>query len=41
MDLGMDLNRGRAESGSIEVDLEEMVEDLATALAENGRRWCS
>lgn len=34
IDIGVDLNRGRADSGSIEVDLEEMVEDLATALAE-------
>lgn len=34
MDIGVTLNRGRADSGSIEVDLEEMIEDLSEALAE-------
>ncbi|WP_051477178.1 hypothetical protein [Arthrobacter sp. Br18] len=34
IDIGVELNTGRADSGSIEVDLEEMVEDLSTALAE-------
>lgn len=34
IDIGVDMARGRADSGSIEVDLEEMVEDLATAMAE-------
>lgn len=34
IDIGVALNRGRADSGSIEVDLEELVEDLCTALAE-------
>lgn len=32
IDIGVDINHGRADSGSIEVDLEEMVEDLSTAL---------
>lgn len=34
IDIGVELARGRADSGSIEVDLEEMVEDLCTALGE-------
>lgn len=34
IDIGVNLNRGRADSGSIEVDLEELVEDLSEALAE-------
>lgn len=34
IDIGVALNHGRADSGSIEVDLEELVEDLCTALAE-------
>lgn len=34
IDIGVALNRGRADSGSIEVDLEELIEDLCTALAE-------
>lgn len=33
IDIGVALNRGRADSGSIEVDLEELGEDLCTALA--------
>ena len=35
IDIGVTLNHGRADSGSIEVDLEEMIEDLSEALAEN------
>jgi hypothetical protein len=34
IDIGVGLNQGRADSGSIEVDLEELVEDLSLALAE-------
>lgn len=34
IDIGVDFNRGRADSGSIEVDLEEMVEDLSLALGQ-------
>ena len=34
IDIGVALNSGRADSGSIEVDLEELGEDLCTALAE-------
>ncbi|GAB2748248.1 ATP-binding protein [Sinomonas soli] len=34
IDIGVEMARGRADSGSIEVDLEEMVEDLSGALAE-------
>lgn len=34
IDIGVGLNVGRADSGSIEVDLEEMVEDTSLALAE-------
>jgi hypothetical protein len=34
IDIGVNLNRGRADSGSIEVDLEELIEDLCQALAE-------
>ncbi|MCO4253596.1 ATP-binding protein [Pseudarthrobacter raffinosi] len=35
IDIGVNLNHGRADSGSIEVDLEELIEDLCGALAEN------
>ncbi len=35
IDIGVNLNHGRADSGSIEVDLEELIEDLCAALAEN------
>ncbi|KRE72692.1 ATP-binding protein [Arthrobacter sp. Soil762] len=35
IDIGVNLNQGRADSGSIEVDLEELIEDLCAALAEN------
>lgn len=35
IDIGVTLNQGRADSGSIEVDLEEMIEDLSGGLAEN------
>lgn len=35
IDIGVNLNHGRADSGSIEVDLEELIEDLCEALAEN------
>lgn len=35
IDIGVTLNQGRADSGSIEVDLEELIEDLSTALAEH------
>ncbi|WP_285241792.1 ATP-binding protein [Pseudarthrobacter sp. MEB009] len=34
IDIGVALNHGRADSGSIEVDLEDLVEDLSQALAE-------
>jgi hypothetical protein len=34
IDIGVNLNQGRADSGSIEVDLEELIEDLCGALAE-------
>ncbi|WP_196867573.1 ATP-binding protein [Arthrobacter sp. CAN_A212] len=34
IDIGVNLAAGRADSGSIEVDLEEMVEDLCIALAD-------
>lgn len=34
IDIGVTLNRGRADSGSIDVDLKELVEDLSGALAE-------
>lgn len=34
IDIGVTLNQGRADSGSIEVDLEELIEDLSVALAE-------
>ncbi|MFJ5958220.1 ATP-binding protein [Paenarthrobacter sp. NPDC092416] len=34
IDIGVNLNHGRADSGSIEVDLEELIEDLCLALAE-------
>ncbi|GAB3551595.1 ATP-binding protein [Arthrobacter tumbae] len=37
IDIGVDLARGRADSGSIEVDLEEMVEDLSAAMTEQHR----
>lgn len=35
IDIGVNLNQGRADSGSIEVDLEELIEDLCGALAVN------
>jgi hypothetical protein len=35
IDIGVNLNHGRADSGSIEVDLEELIEDLCSALAES------
>lgn len=34
IDIGVTLSQGRADSGSIEVNLEELVEDLSEALAE-------
>ena len=34
IDIGVGVNQGRADSGSIEVDLEELIEDLCGALAE-------
>ncbi|WP_256870505.1 hypothetical protein [Paenarthrobacter nitroguajacolicus] len=34
-DIGVTLNHDRADSGSNEVDLEEMIDDLSGALAEN------
>lgn len=37
--LGVDLNTGRADSGDAEVDLLELVEDVATAMAERKRAF--
>lgn len=37
IDLGVGVEPGRADSGSLEVDLEELVEDLAVALREESR----
>lgn len=37
VELGVELNRGRADSGDIEVDLLELVEDVATPLADRRR----
>lgn len=36
IDLGVEITPGRADSGDIEVDLSELVEDLAAALQEHG-----
>src|SRR3954447_10741602 len=36
IDLGVELTRGRADSGDIEVDLQELVQDLSVALLEQG-----
>jgi hypothetical protein len=35
VDIGVNLNHGRADSGPIEVDREELIEDLCEALAGN------
>lgn len=37
--LGVDLNAGRADSGDVEVDLLELVEDVATAMGERKRAF--
>lgn len=39
IDLGVEVAVGRADSGSIEVDLPELVQDLCAALAEEGRAF--
>ena len=37
IELGVDIRRGRADSGDVEVDLLELVEDVASALGESRR----
>lgn len=39
IDLGVKVTRGRADSGDIEVDLAELVQDLTAALQEEGRAF--
>lgn len=39
IDLGVQIARGRADSGQIEVDLPELVQDLCAALSEEGRAF--
>lgn len=39
IELGVAMNHGRADSGDVEVDLLELVDDVASALAEQGRAF--
>ena len=41
IDIGVTLNHGRADSGSIEVDLEEMIEDRREHSRKTDLVWCS
>ena len=40
IELGIGVNAGRADSGDVEVDLLELVEDVASALGEKRRAFC-
>ncbi len=39
IELGVELNHGRGDSGDVEVDLVELVQDVAAALGEQGRAF--